>query len=343
MPTVIITAESLYKQDGSHIPLLRAAGFEVAYPPALPIATEDQTTAALSGSVAVIAGSEPYTERVLDALPELRIISRCGVGCDCIDLAAAERRRVPVTITPSGNSDAVAEHALALALALARAIVRNDRDARRGIWLKTPLVPLRGKTIGLVGLGRIGRSVARRAAAFGLTVLGCDPHVSPELARQDGVDLLDLEPLLARSDFVSLHVPLAPETRGLFDRAAFLSMKPGALLINTSRGGLIVEADLVDALRSGHLAGAGLDVLVEEPPSRDNPLLALDNVIISPHVAANDQKAIHDMAEAAARNIIDLFEGRLARECLVTACPVSDGGGEDRCDRSISSSDPERG
>ncbi len=318
MPAVLVTAESLYGSDGFHIPLLRAAGFEVVFPARLPT-TEDETIAALRGFAAVIAGSEPYTERVLAALPELRIISRCGVGCDCINLAAAERLRVVVAITPTGNCEAVAEHAFALLLALARSILRNDQDARRGVWLKTPLVPLRGRMIGLVGLGRIGRSVARRAAAFGMTVLGCDPKASPALAHEFGVQLTDLNALLARSDFVSLHLPLTAETRGMFDRAALSRIKPGAFLINTSRGGLIVESALLDALRSGHLAGAGLDVLIDEPPRPDNPLLALDTVLISPHVAANDLQAIRDMAEGAARNIIDLFQSKISPASLVTS------------------------
>jgi len=330
MSTVLITAESLYRTDGSHIALLRAAGFGVVYPPRLPITNEDETIAALRGFAAVIAGSEPYTERVLAALPELRIISRCGVGCDCIDLEAAERLRVTVAITPDANCEAVAEHALALLLALARSIVPNDRDARRGVWLKTPLTPLRGKTIGLVGLGRIGRGVARRAAAFGMTVLGCDPKVSPGLAREYGVELTDLNTLLARSDFVSLHLPLTAETRGMFDRDALSRIKPGAFLINTSRGGLIVEAGLVDALRSGHLAGAGLDVLIDEPPPPDNPLLALDTVLVSPHVAANDHQAIEDMAVGAARNIIDLFQGTISPASLVTSDWSSNDHGKDQ-------------
>ena len=150
----------------------------------------------MRGCIAVIAGSEPYTERVFATLPELRIISRCGVGCDGIDLEAAERFRVTVAITPNANCEAVAEHALALLLALTRSIVANDRDVRRGRWQKTPLVPLRGKTLGVVGLGRIGRCVARRAAPFGLTVLGHDPNVGPEIAGELGVELTDLNALL---------------------------------------------------------------------------------------------------------------------------------------------------
>jgi phosphoglycerate dehydrogenase-like enzyme len=142
--------------------------------------------------------------------------------------------------------------------------------------------------------------------------------VEQATARAHGVELTDLESLLARSDFVTLHLPLKPETRGMIDRAALARMKPGAFLVNTARGGLVVEADLVDALRSGHLAGAGLDVLVYEPPRPDSPLLALDDVLISPHVAANDDRAIRDMPEAAAQNIIDLFHGALAPPALVT-------------------------
>jgi phosphoglycerate dehydrogenase-like enzyme len=322
MPSVIVTAEPMCRwEDGPHVRPLREAGFEIADPPETPPVDEDQTVAALRGVAAVIAGSEPYTERVLARLPGLRVISRCGVGCDRIDLEASARRGVAVAITPEGNYAAVAEHTLAMLLALARSIVRNDRGARRGLWIRTPLVPLRGKTLGIVGLGRIGRAVARRAVPFGLNLLGCDPRGDQGLARECGVELTGFDSLLARSDFVTLHVPLTPETRGLIGRAALARMKPGAFLVNTSRGGLVVEPDLVDALRSGRLAGAGLDVMVDEPPRGDNPLLALDNVLISPHVASNDLQAIHDMAEAAARNIVDIFRGRDSPESLVTPFP----------------------
>src|SRR5262245_52895831 len=186
MPRVVITPEPLYHRNGHHVRLLLEAGFEVVYPPWAPLTDEGQTIEALRGAAAVLAGSEPYTERVLASLPELRIISRCGVGCDSIDLESTRRLGVGVAITLRGNFEAVAEHTLAMILALARSIVRNDRDPRQGRWLKTPLVPLRGKTVGIVGLGRIGRGVARRLVPFGVTLLGCDPRPDPESAREYG-------------------------------------------------------------------------------------------------------------------------------------------------------------
>jgi phosphoglycerate dehydrogenase-like enzyme len=318
MAIVVITPEPLYRWDGHHVRLLLEAGFEVVYPSLAPLTDEGQTIEALRGAAAVLAGSEPYTERVLTSLPELRIISRCGVGCDSIDLEVTSRLGVGVAITLRGNFEAVAEHTLAMILALSRSIVRNDRDARAGRWLKIPLVPLRGKTVGIVGLGRIGRSVARRLVPFGVTLLGCDPRPDPDAVREYGIELTTLDALLARSDFVTLHAALTPKTRAMIDAATLARMKPGAYLINTARGGLIEEAALVEALRSGHLAGAALDVLVDEPPQPDNPLLALDNVLLSPHVAANDTRAVRDMAEEAARNIIHLFRGDGPTDMLVT-------------------------
>jgi D-3-phosphoglycerate dehydrogenase/(S)-sulfolactate dehydrogenase len=317
MPTVLITADPLWHADGRHVSLLRDAGFEIGFPPHVPLTGEDETIAALNGIVAVLAGSEPYSDRVLSAAPGLKIVSRCGVGYDRIDVRAAERLGVAVAITPEGNHQAVAEHTLALVLALARSIVTNDRDARSGRWRGPVLIPVRGKTLGLVGLGRIGRSVARRALAFGMNVLACDPYAEPGFAIQHGIELTDRGSLLARSDFVSLHLPLNDDTRGTFDRAELKLMKQGAFLINTSRGGLIVEADLVDALRSGHLRGAGLDVLADEPPRPENPLLALENVILSPHVAANDIQAIKDMADGAAENIVAWFQGRASPDAFI--------------------------
>jgi D-3-phosphoglycerate dehydrogenase / 2-oxoglutarate reductase len=318
MSKVIITADPLYRLDGPHVGLLRAAGLEVLNPPKIPFAGEDQVIEALAGASAVIAGSEPYTARVLSALPGLRIIARSGVGYDRIDLDAADRLGVAVAITPDANSAAVAEHTIALLLALTRSIVASAGETRRGLWIRRPLVPLRRRTLGIVGLGRVGRAVAQRVGPLGMTVLGFDPLAAQELAREHSVEITEFDELLARSDFVTLHLPLTAETRGLINRKTLARMKDGSYLINTSRGGLIVEADLLEALRTGRLAGAGLDVLADEPPLADNPLLFVENVIITPHVASNDVQAIEDMGMAAARNIIDLFQGYASRIPLVT-------------------------
>lgn len=318
MPLVQITTEALFHTSGDHLRILKSAGLAVGYPAQHPIVTEEDTLSAVRGAVAVLAGSEPYTARVLDESPELRVISRNGVGYDCVDVAAATERGVAVTITPQGNHEAVAEHTLALVLALARSVVRCDRDVRVGAWRRNePFVPLRGKTLGLVGLGRIGRSVARRAAAFRMRLLCFEPYPDQTLVDQLGIELVALDDLLKQSDFVTLHSPLTPQTRGLIDRRSLALMRRGSFLVNTARGGLIVEDDLCEALRSRHLAGAALDVFTHEPPPPDHPLFELDNVVLSPHAAALDTQAVIDMANAAAQNISDVLAGRWPDEGLL--------------------------
>jgi phosphoglycerate dehydrogenase-like enzyme len=192
-----------------------------------------------------------------------------------------------------------------MVLALARYVVDNDRSIRAGGWPRRAVRPLRGSTLGIVGLGCCGRAVARRALAFGMRVAGFGRHADAI----PGIVSLDLEDLLVQSDIVSLHLPLTDATRGLFDRRAFARMRRGALLINTARGELIVEQDLSESLRSGHLAGAGLDVQRAEPPDPDHPLLSLPNVVLSPHIAGSDATAVDAMAEQAARCVVDLHRG----------------------------------
>jgi D-3-phosphoglycerate dehydrogenase len=318
MPDVLITTEALREKPGPHLDILTDAGFSARYPKKLLLQTEEDTLEALDGYVAVIAGSEPYTERVLSGLPQLRVISRNGVGYDCIEVPAATRRGVAVAITPEGNHQAVAEHALSLMLAVARGIVRGAVDTRQGHWRRRSVaIPLRDRTLGIVGLGRIGRSVARRAAAFGMRLIACDEQPNREFADEHQVELVDFNTLLSRADFVTLHAPMTDRTRHMIKRESLARMKRGSVLINTARGGLIDENDLFDALQSGQLAGAGLDVLAVEPPPADHPLLALDNVIVTPHVAAFDASALEDMAIAAARNIVDLFAGRWPAASIV--------------------------
>ncbi len=317
MPTVVITSEVILDKQAPHLEMLRNAGMDVCYPPRRGLTGEADTIEAVRGAAATIAGSEPYTETVLASLPELRVISRSGVGVDRVDLDAATRHRVAVAITPHGNHEAVAEHAMALLLALSRSLLRQHQEVRAGTWNRTALMPLRGRTLGLVGIGRIGKSVALRAAQFRLRLIAYDPFPDEAFARSHGIELVDLDSLLAQADYVTLHLPLTPATKGLINRETLARMKRGGLLVNTSRGGLVVEEDLLKALQSGHLAGAGLDVLNQEPPSSNNPLLQLENVLVTPHVAGVDQQSSVDMAVQAAQNIIDLYQGRWPEGSIV--------------------------
>jgi len=319
MPIVVITPEVLFQQQGPHIEMLREAGFDVRFPHRGGLTEEVETIEAVREAVATIAGSEPYTERVLAALPNLRVISRWGVGVDCIDLDAVTRHGVAVAITPGSNHEAVAEHTMALLLALTRSLARQNREIRQGAWIKVPLLPLRGRTLGLVGMGRIGQSVVVRAAQFRPRLIAYDPVPDVTFARTHSVELVDLDTLLAEADYVTLHLPSTPSTIGLINRKTLSQMKPGSFLVNTSRGGLVVEEDLLVALRSGHLAGAGLDVFAQEPPSRENPLFRLDNVLVTAHMAGVDVQSSMDMAVQAAQSIIDLQQGRWPHQTVVNS------------------------
>ena len=317
MPSVLITPRMYIEKEGEHVQLLHEAGFEVHYPEYPPITEEDALVEALQGMSAVIAGGEPYTDKVLASLPELRVIARAGVGYDMVDVKAATRHGKVVTVTPTANHNAVAEHAVALMLALARDLVRLNSKVRAGGYPKKSLVPLRGKTLGIAGLGRIGRSVARRAHAFNMTLLAFEKYPDADFVRRYQVELVDLDTLLQRSNFLTLHLPLSPETRGLINRNTLRRMKPESFLINTARGGLIVEEDLVEALRESRLAGAGLDVTQQEPPQPDHPLLTLDNLVFTPHVAGIDAQSFRDMGMSAAESIIALRRGKWMEEAIL--------------------------
>ncbi len=229
---------------------------------------------------------------LLEKARKLRVIGRAGIGVDNIDLDAATRKGIAVMNTPGANAVAVAEHTFALALALARHIPRANQLMHAGRWEKKALQgsELRGKTMGVVGLGRIGMEVARRAHAFGMKVVAHDPFVSPEVAREAGIQLLSLDHVLAAADYLSLHLALTPQSAGLINSETLRKMKKGARLINCARGELVDEAALAEALKSGHLAGAALDVFAHEPP-QGSPLLGMDNVIATPHIAGSTQEA----------------------------------------------------
>jgi phosphoglycerate dehydrogenase-like enzyme len=195
-------------------------------------------------------------------------------------------------------------------MAVAKSIVSRDKAMRAGEWPTQPLMPIRGATLGIVGLGRIGRDLALRALAMKMNVLAAEPQPDMDFVHEHGIQLVDLDALLRSADYVSLNCALSEETRGLIDRHKLALMKPEAMLINTARGGLIVEADLVEALKSGQIGGAGLDVFELEPTDPDNPLYIMDNVVVSPHMAGNDILSVEDMGNEAAQCVIDLFNGR---------------------------------
>lgn len=265
-------------------------------------------------AAAIVTLTERIDAEFFDAAgPQLRVVANVAVGFDNIDLAEAARRGVTITNTPGVLDEATADHTLAMLLALTRRVVEADRFARSGepwIWGPTMLVGLdvsAGATLGIIGLGRIGRAVARRAQAFGMRVIASHPRLQPG-TRLDGVEIVTQDELLAGSDVVSLHVPLRPDTRHLIDAAALAAMKPGSYLINAARGGVVDEAALIDALRSGRLAGAALDTFEGEPVI--NPALReLDGVVLQPHIASAGNVTRDNMCRLALHNVTRVLAG----------------------------------
>ena len=257
----------------------------------------------------------PVTEEILAGAPRLRLVQKIGVGVDTIDLEAARRRGVAVANMPGTNTQAVAEAALMLMLAALRNLASLDRECRAGNgWSpegearqrRNTLGELCSRTVGLVGAGAVASRLVGPLQALGARVIYADRRERPDL----GIERRDLDDLLETSDIVSLHLPLTPETEGLIDRAALARMKPGAVLVNTARGGLVEEAALVEALTNGGLLAAGLDVLAQEPPSSDHQLLSLDNVVLTPHVAWLTQETLSRSLDVSLENIRRLRDGR---------------------------------
>ena len=265
---------------------------------------------AVVGVDGVIAGVDRFDASVIETGGRLRVIARYGVGTDGVDLAAAAGRGIVVTNTPGANADAVAELAVGLMLALARHIPQGDRLIRSGEYRTLPGVQLGGRTVGLLGLGRTGSAVARRAVALGCTVMGFDPALSdPELSRA-GATPAGQDEVVAAADFLSLHLPVTAATRDMVDAGFLARMKPGAFLVNTARGDLVIEEDLVQALEDSRLAGAALDALREEPPRRGHPLVGRDDVILTPHSGADTEEARAAMGRLALDDLLAVLEGR---------------------------------
>ncbi|MCL6449657.1 MAG: hydroxyacid dehydrogenase [Armatimonadetes bacterium] len=291
-------------------------------------AREDVLCREVADADAILVRSSPIIARVIEAAPKLKVISRHGIGTDNIDLKAATERGVLVLNTPDANVNAVAEHTVALMLALAKRLFQMDRQFREGKYYQqgslpgivsrlegAPAFELAGKRLGLVGAGKIARRTAEICLrAFAMKVSAYDPYVPPGVFQEaglDGIELQDsLETVLSTADFISLHVPLTPETRGLIGRREIGLMKPGVCLINTARGGVVDEDALEEALRTGRIAGAALDVFGEEPPDPARTLFSCPNLIVTPHMAALTEQALIRMAVESAAGIVDFFRGR---------------------------------
>jgi D-3-phosphoglycerate dehydrogenase len=308
-PIVLVTAETVSDLAQK---LLRDGGLEPAF--MTNSISEDDLIAALARhkpAAILLRGSPPLSARVLASASGLRIIAKHGAGVDSVDIAAATSLGIAVMVTGGANADAVAEHSLAMMLALTRELPRFDRETRVGGWRNLDLFirDFRTRTVGIVGFGQIGERTARLAQACGAAVI---INTRSAINPLPGMRVEpDLDRLLDQIDILSLHCPLTDKTRGMIGATQFARMKPGALLINTSRGPVVDELALIDALRSGRLAGAGLDTYAVEPPDAANPLFKMPNVIVTPHIAAATTDAMTRMGTIAADNILAWMDGRV--------------------------------
>ena len=293
-------------------PLAEEAGLEVRYETHGRGLTEEEMIRGLPGVVATIAGHDPYTPRVFERAADLRIIARAGVGMDRIDSAAATASGVVVTSAVGQNADSVAEHTMAILLSAARRIPWLDKNLRAREWekIQVPLAPLTGKTLGLLGFGNIGRRVARRAAPFGMKILAYDPAEDREAAAEIGASFHSMEEVVRRADFLCCHMPLLPETEGLIGPGLLRRMKPGAFIVNTSRGGIVNLDALAEALRKNVIRGAAIDVFPEEPPDFAHPVFELENIVVTPHAAARGEDSVENTVRHAVGCILEFLAGR---------------------------------
>ncbi len=299
---------------------LRDAGFALEKKTGL---GPEALRAAISDCDALIVRSETkVTAELMDAAKKLRVIGRAGVGVDNIDVAAATARGIVVMNAPDGNTITTAEHTIALLIALARNVPQASSSLKAGKWDRKSFigVELQGKTLGIIGLGRIGRAVAARARSFGMKIVAHDPFIAPDQARDLEIEVVTIDEVFPRADFLTVHTPLTAETRGIVGKQAFAKMKTGVRIINCARGGLVDESALYDAIKSGIVAGAALDVFEQEPPPADHPLLALDEVVVTPHLGASTTEAQEGVAFTVAEQVRDyLLNGALRGSVNVPA------------------------
>ena len=288
---------------------LKQHGCEVELVPQGKKLNEDELADCAAVSDAMVVGIEKITARVIQAGKKLKVIAKHGAGVDNIDMEAATKNKIVVTSAPGANSDAVADMTLGLFLALARSLPFADRSVKGGGWPRMAGTQMNKKTLGIIGVGQIGKKVARRAAGFDMKILVYDVIKDEEFAAQYGATYLPLEDVIMSSDFMSIHVPLTATTRNLISTREFGLMKKGAYLVNIARGGVVDEAALYEALKEKKIGGAALDVFVQEPPA-GSPLLTLDNFIATPHMGGYTLEALNETGMICVRNIMDVLKGR---------------------------------
>jgi D-3-phosphoglycerate dehydrogenase len=305
---VLITPRSYAKHSDEPLKLLREKGFEITRNETGGIMTEPQLKEAIEGADGIIIGVDPLTADVMSAAPNLKAVAKYGVGTDNIDLAYCEEHGIRVSKTVGANSDAVADYTFALILALARKVTIIDSKCRERDWTKITTSDVAGKTLGLIGLGAIGKGVVRRSKGFGMKVIAHDVYWDEDFAAQQDITKTDPDDICRSADFITLHMPLLPDTENFIGERRLRLMKPTAFIVNTARGGLIDEKALLEALIKGEIGGAGIDVFAEEPPA-DARWYALENIVMGSHCAASTVGAAEQMSLLSTNNLIrDLIE-----------------------------------
>jgi D-3-phosphoglycerate dehydrogenase len=272
--------------------------------------SEEELIELIDGVHGLLTGVDQVSAKFIEKADQLKVISKFGAGVDNVDIAAATKKGIVVTRAPGTNSDSVADMAFALLFAISRRVVYAYDAIKKGEWPLIMGTELWNKTIGIIGLGQIGRRVAKRAKGFNMTILANDILPDEAFIKENNIKLVKLEELIQESDFITIHTPLTPDTKDLIDEEQLKAMKPSAYLVNTARGGIVNEAALYKALTSDTIAGAAFDVTVEEPPV-DRQLIGLDNFVLTPHMAAFTNEAIANMERLSAQNIIDVLEGNM--------------------------------
>jgi D-3-phosphoglycerate dehydrogenase len=306
---ILVTPTSLQEgKKSAALDTLKAFSNDLVYNPTGRPLTEDELIPLLQDCDGYVAGLDYVTAKVLNSCKNLKVVSRYGAGYDRVDLAAAKENGILVTNTPGVNAVAVAELAFGLALSAARKISYLDKKTREGEWVRSTGIELGGKTMGIMGLGAIGKNVAKYAQGFGMKVMAYDPYINETYAKENNIAVASFDEIVENADVISLHLPLTSETKHLINREVMVKMKKTAIVINTSRGGIIDEDAAYELLKNGELGGLGLDAFEIEPPT-NSPLFELNNVVVTPHTGAHTKEATDNMADASVKNLIDVLSG----------------------------------